>query len=59
MKLKVSNECEKAVVEFHVLEAFGVITFGKFFKGFELLWRWTMKHHFGAIDYYDLDFEDW
>ena len=35
--LKIGDEHEKVVVDFQVLESFGIIIFGKFFKGFELL----------------------
>ena len=29
----------------------------QYFKGFELLRRWTMKHHSLAVDFSSLDFE--
>lgn len=35
--LKIGDEHEKVVVDFQALESFGIIIFGKFFKGFELL----------------------
>nr|POE86332.1 hypothetical protein CFP56_41215 [Quercus suber] len=38
-------------------EAFGIITFDEFFKGFELWQRWTLKHLSTTIDYFDLDFD--
>ena len=55
--LKIGDEHEKVVVDFQALESFGIIIFGKFFKGFELLRQWTMKHHLAVVDYSDLDFE--
>lgn len=55
--LKINDVCGKAVVEFQVSETFGVITFNKFFKGFELLRCWTMKHHSNIVDYSNLNFE--
>nr|POE84174.1 hypothetical protein CFP56_78606 [Quercus suber] len=29
----------------------------KYYKGFELLCRWTMKHHNQTVDFSNLDFE--
>lgn len=57
VKQKVSNECENIVADFQAFDAFLTVTLDEFFKGFELLWRWMMKHHFEANDYSDLDFE--
>ena len=57
VKEKVSNERENAVVDFLASEAFSTIYFDEFFKGFELLQQWTMKHHSKAVDYSDLNYE--
>ena len=57
VKQKVSNECENIVADFQAFDAFLTVTLDEFFKGFELLWRWMMKHHSEANDYSDLDFE--
>lgn len=54
---KIGDEREKSVADFQESEAFGIITFDQFFKGFELWQRWTLKHLSTAIDYFDLDFE--
>lgn len=58
VKQKVSNKCENVVADLQASDAFLTITFDEFFKGFELLRRWMMKHHSKAIDYFDLNFED-
>lgn len=44
MKQKVNDECENVVVDFQAFDTFATITFDEFFKGFELLRRWLMKH---------------
>ena len=54
---KIGDKREKSVADIQESEAFGIITFDQFFKGFELWQRWTLKHLFTAIDYSDLDFE--
>ena len=33
-----------------------VTTFDEYFKGFELLWQWTIKHHI-EFDYSNIEFE--
>ena len=43
--LKLELEREKAIVDFLLLEIYSIVTFDDYFKSFELLWRWTMKHH--------------
>nr|POF18904.1 hypothetical protein CFP56_29727 [Quercus suber] len=57
MKLNISEERENVVVDFLLSQAFDIITFGKFFKGFELLRWWKIKYHFDAVDYSDMDLE--
>ena len=39
------------------LEQFLDLQFIQYFKGFELLWRWMMKHHNLVVDFSNLDFE--
>lgn len=55
--LKIGDKREKAMADFQASEAFGIITFNEFFKGFELWQWWTLKHLSTAIDYSDLDFK--
>ena len=55
--LKIGDEREKAVASFQASKTFGIIPFDEFFKGFELLLWWTMKHHSATVDYFDLDFK--
>lgn len=38
-------------------EQFSNLQLIQYFKGFELLRTWTMKHHHLAIDFSNLDFE--
>ena len=38
-------------------EEFSDVQFMQYFKGFELLHRWIMKHHSLAVDVSSLDFE--
>lgn len=57
MELNISEERDNAMVDFQLSQAFDIITFGEFFKGFELLQRWMIKHHFEDVDYSDMDLE--
>jgi len=38
-------------------EQFSDLQFIQYFKGFELLCRWTMKHHRLAVDFSNLNFK--
>nr|POE55212.1 hypothetical protein CFP56_02212 [Quercus suber] len=38
-------------------EHFSDLQFIQYYKGFELLRRWMMKHHSQAVDFSNLDFE--
>ena len=38
-------------------ERFLDLQFIQYYKGFELLCRWTMKHHSQALDFSNLDFK--
>ena len=38
-------------------ERFLDLQFIQYYKGFELLFRWTMKHHSQAVDFSNLDFK--
>ena len=55
--LRTSAEREKVVDQFMKSEQFSDLHFIQYFKGFELLCRWMMKHHSLAIDLSNLDFE--
>ena len=39
-------------------EQFSDLQFIQYFKGFELLRQWTMKHHSLVVDFSNLDFEN-
>ena len=59
--LKLELEREKAIVDFLLLEIYSIVTFDDYFKSFELLRRWTMKHHlevyYSSIDFKAIDKE--
>nr|POF21703.1 hypothetical protein CFP56_26365 [Quercus suber] len=55
--LKTDEERDKVIQKFKQLEEFSDLQFMQYFKGFELLCQWTMKHHSLAIDFSSLDFE--
>ena len=54
--MKLELEREKAIANFQISETYSIAIFYKYFKGFELFQRWTMKHH-PEVNYVDLDFE--
>nr|POF09094.1 hypothetical protein CFP56_33044 [Quercus suber] len=55
--MKTDEERENVIQKFKQLEEFSDLQFLQYFKGFELLRRWTMKHHSLAVDFSSLDFE--
>nr|POE46419.1 hypothetical protein CFP56_56740 [Quercus suber] len=55
--LKTDEERENVIQKFKQSEEFSDLQFLQYFKGFELLRRWTMKHHSSALDFSSLDFE--
>nr|POE57251.1 hypothetical protein CFP56_01902 [Quercus suber] len=55
--LKTKEERENVIHKFKLSEEFLDLQFLQYFKGFELLRRWTMKHHSSAVDFSSLDFE--
>ena len=55
--LKTDVERDKVVQKFKQLDDFLDLQFIQYFKGFELLCRWTMKHHSLVVDFSNLDFE--
>nr|POF27250.1 hypothetical protein CFP56_12592 [Quercus suber] len=55
--LKTDEERENVIRKFKLLEEFSNLQFLQYIKGFELLHRWTMKHHSLVVDFSSLDFE--
>nr|POF16847.1 hypothetical protein CFP56_17416 [Quercus suber] len=55
--LKTDEERDKVIQRFKQSEKFSNLQFMQYFKGFELLRRWTMKHHSLAVYFSSLDFE--
>nr|POE67183.1 hypothetical protein CFP56_54130 [Quercus suber] len=55
--LKTNEEQVKVIKNFKESEEFLDLQFIQYFKGFELLRRWTMKHHSTAVNFSNLDFE--
>ena len=54
--LKLVLEREKAIVDFLLSKIYSIVSFDDYFKSFELLRRWTMKHH-PEVYYSSSDFE--
>jgi len=55
--LKTDAEREKIIQKFKQSNEFSDLQFTQYFKRFEILRRWTMKHHSLAVDFSNLDFE--
>ena len=55
--LRIDAKKDKVVQKFMQSEHFSDLQFIQYFKSFELLWRWTMKHHNLVVDFSNLDFE--
>ena len=55
--LRTSAEQEKVVDQFMKSEHFSDLQLIQYFKGFELLRRWTMKHHSLVVDFSNLNIE--
>ena len=55
--LKTDVEREKIIQKIKQLDEFLYLQFIQYFKGFELLCRWTMKHHSLVVDFSNLDFK--
>ncbi|XP_050290729.1 uncharacterized protein LOC126729006 [Quercus robur] len=55
--LKTDDERDKIIQKFKQSEEISDLQFMQYFKGFELLCRWTMKHHSLAVDFFGLDYE--
>ena len=54
--LKTDEEREKVIAQLLRSEHFSDLQFIQYYKGFELLRRWKMKHHNQAVDFFNLDF---
>ena len=54
--LKTDEEYEKLITKFLEFDRFSDLQFVQYFKGFELLRRWTMKHHTQVMDFLNLNF---
>ena len=55
--LRTDEEREKVIAKFLESDRFSNMQFEQYFKGFELLSRWMMKHHSHVADFANLDFE--
>lgn len=55
--LKTNEKREKVITKFLESNRFSDLQFVQYFKGFELLHRWMMKHHNQVADFLNLDFE--
>ena len=55
--LKTDEEYEKVIAKFVESDRFSNIQFEQYFKGFELLRRWMIKHHSHVANFANLDFE--
>ena len=55
--LRSDAERDKVVQKFMQSEKFSDLQFIQYFKGFELLRRWTMNHNSLVVDFSNLDFE--
>nr|POE84221.1 hypothetical protein CFP56_57785 [Quercus suber] len=55
--LKTDEERVKVINNFKESEEFSDLQFIQYFKGFELLRRWAMKHHSAVVNFSNLDFE--
>ena len=55
--LKMDEEHEKVIARFLESDRFSDIQLKQYFKGFELLRKWMMKHQSHVADFASLDFE--
>ena len=55
--LRIDSKREKIIQKFMKSEHFSYLQFIQYYKGFEHLRRWAMKHHNQAVDFSNLDFE--
>lgn len=55
--LRTDAERDKVIQKFMQFEKFSNLQFIQYFKGLELLRRWTMNHNSLVVDFSNLDFE--
>lgn len=55
--LRTNEERKKVIDQFLKSKHFSNLQFIHYYKGFELLRKWTMKHHSQAMDFSNLDFK--
>ena len=55
--LRTDAEREKVIQQFMKSKHFSDLKFIQYFKGFELLCKWTMNHHNQVMDFSNLNFE--
>ena len=55
--LRMDEEREKVISKFLASNRFSDMQFEQYFKGFELLRRWMMKHHSHVANFANMDFE--
>lgn len=55
--LKTNEECEKVIAKFLESNHFSDLQFVQYFKGFDLLCKWMMKHHSQVANFANLDFK--
>ena len=55
--LRMDEEREKVISKFLESDRFSDMQFEQYFKGFELLRRWMMKHHSHVANFANMDFE--
>ena len=55
--LRTDAEREKVIQQFMKSKHFSDLQFIQYFKGFELLCKWTMNHHNQVMDFSNLNFE--
>ena len=55
--LHTDEEREKVIDQFLKSKCFVDLQFIQYYKGFELLRKWMVKHHSQAMDFSNLDFE--
>ena len=55
--LHTDEEREKVIYQFLKSKCFVDLQFIQYYKGFELLRKWMVKHHSQAVDFSNLDFE--
>ena len=55
--LRTAKARDEVIAQFQEFEHYSDLLFHRYFKGFEFLRRWMLKHQGEAIDFSSLDFE--